>query len=154
MEKRHRYFSQVIHNCTRHRNHHLLNHRCGPPLSLPLWSPLSSNPFTSSFHSHGSPKDLSLPPQYSRQLRISALPMVLVTLRAARALAAAAAAAAVQELLSDPSHGPLHAASFASATASAAPYVHYGPVVRTSAEKPSASSPSRPCRSTDQLADR
>jgi len=80
--------------------------------------------------------------------------MAPVIPRAARALAAAAAEAAVQEVLVDPSHETLHAVSLASAAAAAATAVHYGSAARASAQEPSASSPSRPCQSTDQLAGR
>jgi len=80
--------------------------------------------------------------------------MAPVIPRAARALAAAAAEEAVQEVLVDPSHETLHAVSLASAAAAAATAAHYGSAARASAQEPCASSTSRPCRSTDQLAGR
>jgi len=80
--------------------------------------------------------------------------MTPVILRAAPALAVAAAEAAVQEVVVDPSHETLHAVSLASAAAASETAVHYGSAARECAPEPSASSPSRPCRSGDQLARR
>ena len=140
--------------CTRRRHHRRHDHRCRPRLSRTQSSPLTYHPFHSSFHFPGSPKAPPQPPRAPCQQRGSAPQMNPVIPGAAPALAAAAAEAAVQEVVVDPSHETLHAVRLASAAAAAESAVHYGSAARACAHEPSTLSPSRPCRSTDQLAGR